>query len=180
MGFLCRCIGSFEHNVLVKENWLYLLWIKADLKMYFLVNGSRGEGVSQLTYSLWTRGARHPKGLREFAVWPHHVLPAEGCNCCHVEVSVLDSSRKRWWCCAGVGGLIGHLGGGLKARPGPLALMEKHICLKKKKSVSFLSCTDARVAVLHWLRSQCECGWAEGSAPAGGLLSSTPDQCPVS
>lgn len=25
MGFLCRCIGSFEHNVLIKENWLYLL-----------------------------------------------------------------------------------------------------------------------------------------------------------
>lgn len=49
-----------------------------------------------------------------------------------MEVSALDSSRKRQGDGAGVGGLIGHLGDGLKARPGPLVLVEKelHICLK--------------------------------------------------
>lgn len=81
-----------------------------------------------------------------------------------------QQEKAGWWCCAGVRGLIGHLGDGLKARPGPLVLMEKelHICLKNP--VSFLSCTDARVAVLHWVRSHCELGCAEASAPAGGLL----------
>lgn len=43
------------------------------------------------------------------------------------------------------------------------------ICLKNLYPF-FLALMLAWVAVLHWVRSQCEFGRAEASAPAGGLL----------
>lgn len=51
----------------------------------------------------------------------------------------------------------------------------KRVTHMPKKSVSFFSCTDTWVAVLHWVGSQCSCRWT-----TVGLLSSTPEQCPVS
>lgn len=76
-----------------------------------------------------------------------------------------QQEKAECWCWGGRAGRAS--GRWAKARPGPLVLVEKelHICLKKH--VSFLPCTDARVAVLHWARSQCEFGCAEASAPAG-------------
>lgn len=35
-----------------------------------------------------------------------------------------QQEKAGWWCCAGVGVLIGHVGDGMKARPGPLVIVE--------------------------------------------------------
>lgn len=51
-----------------------------------------------------------------------------------------QQEKAGWWCCAGVGELIGKLGDGLKARPGPLVLVDKELCQHMPKNpASFLA-----------------------------------------
>lgn len=91
-----------------------------------------------------------------------------------------QQEKARWCCCAGVGGLIGHLGDGLKARL--LSLWKVTHIPRKIYVLSFLHwCSGCCVTLAEepvWVRvswSQCSCRWA-----TEWLLSSTPEQCPVS
>lgn len=54
------------------------------------------------------------------------MVPAEGCKVlpCGGVSPGQQQEKAGWWCCAGVGVLIGHVGDGMKARPGPLVIVE--------------------------------------------------------
>lgn len=135
--------------------------------------------MSQPTCSLWTGGARHPKWLAEFAVWPRHVVPAEGCKVlpCGAVSPGQQQEKAGWCCCAGVGGRWA------ESETWPSCPCGKRVTHMPKKSLYpfFLA-----LAVLGLL---CYTGWGASvsvlkpvllQGTTVWLLSSTPEQCPVS